>query len=319
MNAAAKLGAYVGGLAVVFAGSVGAGQLIGPDRPAESTSQSQSSHQMDETEKTEKMDKQAEHGGHTETETGTGEVAELQVPGGLQIAQDGYQLVTANSTVRPGTRTDFRFTVTGSDGKPLTRFETAHEKKLHLIVVRRDLSGFQHVHPTMAANGEWSVPLTLTEPGAYRVFADFQPAGAKDGLTLGADVFVPGELRTVPRPTSQVSTVDGYSVRLDGELEPGKTSKLTLTVSKDGKPVSDLQPYLGAYGHLVALRDGDLAYLHVHPDGEPGDGKTKPGPGITFYAEVPSSGTYGLYLDFQHQGKVRTAEFTATAEAEEER
>jgi hypothetical protein len=88
---------------------------------------------------------------------------------------------------------------------------------------------------------------------------------------------------------------------------------LTLTVSLAGRPVTDLQPYLGAYGHLVALRDGDLAYLHVHPDGEPGDGRTRPGPGITFYATVPSAGSYGLFLDFQHQGVVRTAAFTATA------
>jgi hypothetical protein len=74
-----------------------------------------------------------------------------------------------------------------------------------------------------------------------------------------------------------------------------------------------LQPYLDAYGHLVALRGGDLAYLRVHSDGEPGDGKTSPGADITFYAEVPRAGTFRLYLDFQHQGKVRTAELTAHA------
>jgi hypothetical protein len=97
---------------------------------------------------------------------------------------------------------------------------------------------------------------------------------------------------------------------LDGDLVPGKSSKVTLTVTKDGREVTDLQPYLGAYGHLVALRGGDLAYLHVHPEGEPGDGRTAPGPAVTFFAEVPSAGNYRLFLDFQHQGKVRTAEFT---------
>ncbi|WP_278258289.1 hypothetical protein [Nocardioides convexus] len=88
-----------------------------------------------------------------------------------------------------------------------------------------------------------------------------------------------------------------------------------LTVSKDGAPVTDLEPYLGAYGHLVALRGGDLAYLHVHPDGTPGDGTTEPGPEVVFYAAVPSAGTYHLYLDFQHNGVVRTASFTVTADA----
>ncbi len=59
---------------------------------------------------------------------------------------------------------------------------------------------------------------------------------------------------------------------------------------------------------------GDLAYLHVHPDGEPGDGATKPGPAITFFAEVPSAGSYRLYLDFKHGGVVRTAEFTVATD-----
>jgi hypothetical protein len=94
---------------------------------------------------------------------------------------------------------------------------------------------------------------------------------------------------------------------------PGQESELTLSVSRDGQPVTDLQPYLAAYGHLVALRDGDLAYLHVHPAGEPGDGTTAPGPDITFYATAPSAGDYRLFLDFQHGDVVRTAEFTVRA------
>ena len=97
---------------------------------------------------------------------------------------------------------------------------------------------------------------------------------------------------------------------LRGGLAAGRSSRLTFTVTRNGRPVTDLRPYLGAYGHLVALRQGDLAYLHVHPDGEPGDGKTKPGPAVTFHAEAPSAGTYRLYLDFQHGSRAHTAEFT---------
>ncbi len=96
-------------------------------------------------------------------------------------------------------------------------------------------------------------------------------------------------------------------------MTAGTASPLTLSVSKDGVPVTDLQPYLAAYGHLVALRAGDMAYLHVHPEGAPGDGATAAGPEIGFRAEVPSPGAYRLYLDFAHQGVVRTAEFTAVA------
>jgi hypothetical protein len=226
------------------------------------------------------------------------------------VSENGYTLTPLTSKLKPGEPADFRFTVTGPDGRPVTGYEVQHDKKMHFIVVSRDLTTFQHVHPEMAADGTWSVKLTFPKAGAYRAFADFAPTGG-DALTLGTDLSVAGdyEPKALP-PVARSSTVDGYTVTLDGELKPGQSSKLTLKVSKDGEPVTDLQPYLGAYGHLVALRANDLAYLHVHPDGEPGDGKTDAGPDIVFYAEVPSDGDYRLFLDFQHGGEVRTADFT---------
>ncbi|MGH3469693.1 MAG: hypothetical protein ACRDQF_18385, partial [Thermocrispum sp.] len=228
--------------------------------------------------------------------------------GGLASAQDGYAFVPESSALRAGREQPFRFRILGPDGHAVTRFDVEHEKRLHLIVVRRDSAGFQHVHPTMGAEGRWSVPLRVDLPGSYRAFADFTPTGG-EGLTLGVDLAAPGSFEPREFDPSRADTVDGYSVRLDGELEPGETSDLTLTVSRGGEQVTDLQPYLGAAGHLVALRQGDLAYLHVHPV----DPKAR-GPKIRFGAEVPSEGTYRLYLDFQHGGKVRTAEFTVAAE-----
>jgi hypothetical protein len=229
------------------------------------------------------------------------------------VSQDGYTLAPETTTITPGEATGFRFTVTGPDGRPVTGYQTLHDKKLHFIVVSRDLSGFQHLHPELTGGGVWSVRLTLPAAGVYRAFADFAPEGGT-GLTLGADLRAGGDYAPKKPPApGRTATVDGYTVTLAGDLVPGASSKLTLKVSKDGRPVTDLQPYLGAYGHLVALRAGDLAYLHVHPDGEPGDGETRAGPEITFYAEVPSRGEYRLFLDFRHNGEVRTAAFTVHA------
>ncbi len=232
----------------------------------------------------------------------------------MQVSDAGYRLVPDTAALVAGAPTEFQFRILGPDGAPVTRYTPTHDKDLHLIVVRRDLSGFQHLHPTRAADGLWSVPLTVAEAGQYRIFTDFQPAGRNTALTLGIDVPAAGnyQVRPLPAPAG-VTEVDGYRVELTGDLVPGTASRLTLRISRDGQPVTDLQPYLAAYGHLVALRDGDLAYLHVHPDGAPGDGRTAAGPEITFYAEVPSAGAYRLYLDFQHGGVVRTAEFTALA------
>ena len=201
----------------------------------------------------------------------------------------------------------------GPDGEPVTAFDESHEEDLHLIAVRRDLSGFQHVHPALASDGTWTTPLALT-PGTWRLFADFVPSADGENRTLGADLAVPGAYDPTPIPSeSRTAEVDGYTVSLHGELVPGEESELSFQVSTGGRPVTDLQPYLGAYGHLVVLRAGDLAYLHVHPAGEPGDGVTEPGPDVSFLSTAPSAGTYRLFLDFRHGDAVHTAAFTVEA------
>ena len=296
MNIATKLGGYTLGLLAVFGAAAGIGNAVGPIGPARDD---------------------APHDGGAHTRPGTGATADSagaeELPGGLMISQHGYTLDVGAPDLPAGPATPVAFRILGPDGQALTGYDTSHDEDLHLIAVRRDLTGFQHVHPELGPDGTWTTPLELT-PGVWRLFADFDPAGADEALTLGADVPVAGQYTPQPLPEpARTAEVDGYAVTLDGELVPGRESELTLSVSRNGEPVTDLQPYLAAYGHLVALRDGDLAYLHVHPAGEPGDGTTEPGPDVTFYATAPSAGDYRLFLDFQHDGVVRTAEFTARA------
>ncbi|MDH6197494.1 hypothetical protein M2272_004149 [Mycobacterium frederiksbergense] len=235
--------------------------------------------------------------------------------GPVTALENGYTLELADSTLPSGKQAGLRFRITDDSGVPVTSYVESHQKLLHLIVVRRDLTGYQHVHPSLDGTGTWSVPLDLSSAGDYRVFADFVPTGG-NGLTLGADLRVAGDYRPRPLPAAaNTATVDGHTVTLAGSPKAGEPSELTLSVSRAGRPVTDLQPYLGAYGHLVALRAADLAYLHVHPMGEPGDPDTPAGPDIGFHTSFPSAGDYRLFLDFKHGDVVRTAEFTVSVPA----
>jgi hypothetical protein len=283
MKTGHKVAAYGLALAIVFGGAWAAGAAIGPSGGAPADAADAMDHGQP-----------------------TGEAkTERSLPPGLSVSENGYTLQLTADALPAATTQDFRFRISGPDGTPVTKFAVEHEKRLHLVLVRRDGSGFQHVHPEMAADGTWSVPLTLPEAGSYRVFADFKPENGPK-TTLGADVQVPGAYGPKQHlADSRTSTVDQYEVALTGELTAGAESVVTAKVTKDGKPVTDLQPYLGANGHLVALRAADLAYLHVHPQESTGHG-----PEVKFAVEVPTGGRYRLFLDFQHEGKVRTAEFT---------
>jgi hypothetical protein len=232
---------------------------------------------------------------------------------GLASTESGYTFVPRGTTWPRGEEVQFEFTIIDARGTPVAAYTRKHETELHLIVVRRDLSHFQHVHPTRTPDGTWRVSLRLPVAGAYRAFADFQPAALGRGLTLGTDLAVAGEFTPASLPEPASSTrVDGYEVTLDGDPVPGRESELTFTITRNGRKVTDLQPYLGAFGHLVSLRAGDLAYLHTHPAEKAHDGQ-RGGPDVRFATEFPTVGTYRLFLDFKVGGVVRTAAFTVFA------
>jgi hypothetical protein len=218
---------------------------------------------------------------------------------GLAVSEGGLTLDLARTAAQPGKPFNLAFRVVNRRGQTLRDFDIEHTKRMHLIVVRRDMTGFQHLHPTQAADGSWSVPVTLRDAGSYRVFADFSVDGKPQ--TLAYDLAVDGPVRSsgLPTPVKSIS-VDGLRVRLtEGAGRAGMQSQLAFTVTRNGRPLA-VQDYLGAKGHLVALRQGDLAFLHVHPDEN----------SLKFTATFPTAGRYRLFLQFAVDGRVHTAEFT---------
>jgi hypothetical protein len=230
-------------------------------------------------------------------------------PGGLAVASQGYVLRPRTTRFIAGETTHFRFTVFTDDSKPVTDFARNHDRRMNLVVVRRDMSGYQHLFPIMAPDGTWSVSLRLDRPGNYRAFAEFLPEPATAPVILGVDLDVPGLVEPVPIPKiSSVAEVDDYSVVGTGDLVAGSVSQLWMHVIRDDVPVTDLDTYLGNGGRLVILREGDLAYLQVRPIEGPRRDTT-----IGFEVEAPSVGYYRMFMEFQHHGQVRTAEFTVLA------
>ncbi|MGW2423337.1 hypothetical protein ACWC0C_29505 [Streptomyces sp. NPDC001709] len=231
---------------------------------------------------------------------------------GLADTKDGYRMTSTAATLPAGKTTDYRFTITGSDGKPVTAFTVDQTKRMHFYAIRSDLTGFQHVHPTMARNGIWTVPLAALQPGTWRLYASFTPgsgSGKGKGLVLSRTAKVPGMAMTSPLPqASGTATVDGYGVTVQGDPMAGMAHQLTATVTKNGKPVTDLQPYLDTYAHLTAFHQGDLAFAHLHPEtkvnGDHG------GPTLTFHAEFAQSGDWRLFLQFRTGGRLHTAAVT---------
>ena len=232
------------------------------------------------------------------------------VPGsdGLRSQLAGLRLAPRSRTLTAGASTTWRFRIIGCDGNPVRHFDRDNTKLLHLIVVRTDLSGYQHVHPTLSADGTFTIELRTARPGTYRAIADFVIDGRK--YVLGTTLTAPGSARSIPLPAPALeNSVDGYDVELQrpARLTAGQEAQLTFRITRHGRPAGDLEPYLGSYGHLVALHAPELAYSHVHPvSADPASGA------ITFNTELSEHGTYRLFLQFQTHGRVHTVAFTQT-------
>jgi hypothetical protein len=275
--------AYGAAVAAVFVVALGIGRMAGPIEAA---------------------DDDPEHG-HDDARVHLDPAADGGHGHEAADAQDsGFELALEHTVLQSG-RPQVAFRVLDDDGEPVTSYDVQHEKQLHLIAVRRDLAEYRHVHPRLdEETGRWTVPVALGA-GAWRLYADFAPAGGEPTVAE-AELLVGGEFAPEELGRDQsTSHVDGYEVHLTRDEA---TSMVTLHVTRGGAEVTDLQPYLGAYGHLVAIRADDLTYLHVHP--EEGD----PGPEVGFHAELAEEGRYRLFLDFKHGGRVHTADFTITVE-----
>ena len=276
-----KLLTFLALLAALYGGGFVAGRLIDADASDE--------HGM-------ASEDQADHGSAPAEHA----AADADQVRGLAVAADGLRLDVDDDEVRVRRTEPLRFRVVDAAGEAVRDFGVEHTKRMHLIVVRRDLTGFQHLHPEMDTDGTWSTDLQVDEPGSYRVFADF--SYREEPRTLATDLRVDGDadLRDLPAAESTARSDGGYDVQLDtAHAAAGEESQLRFTITRDGRPV-DVEPYLGAGGHLVALREGDLAFLHVHPVGE----------GTEFAATFPTPGRYRLFLQFQHEGDVQTVAFT---------
>ena len=312
MSATRKIGLFVAGLVLVFGVAAAVGSLV---EPTETESDQGGEHVASESHEGSE-EKMRTHTTHSQEQAAQ--------PAGLGISEGGYTLRLASTQLARGEAQGLSFTIEGPGGKPVTNFDELHERRMHLIVVRRDGTEFRHLHPEMDAAGTWTIPVEFAQAGVYRAFADFSVGGEQH--TLAGDVFVSGgEFEARPFPPAQpLDSTDGYEVRLRaGEPAAGKPTTLTFEVSEGGHGVHDLAPYLGAKGHLVALREGDLAFLHVHPeeaesDHAHGGGDAHGDDGghegtaneIAFAATFPTAGRYRLYLQFKHAGSVRTVEFT---------
>ena len=198
------------------------------------------------------------------------------------------------------------FHLISPEGSVVDQFELDHTVRLHAIVVRPDLSGFEHIHPDVDDAGEWTVP--VPGPGPWRLVFELRPADADGSVVMTYDLDDGTTVDEAPLPSADdevaVDTASGpLTVRRDG---------LTFSISDGGAVPDGLEPYLGADAHLVALRAGDLAFAHLHPSGATDDAGAR---AISFGGTL-EAGEYRLFLQFGYRGEVVTVPFTVSVDEE---
>jgi hypothetical protein len=205
--------------------------------------------------------------------------------------------------LRAGQKVKLGFTVRDPwKGLPVTRFQTLHERLFHLFVVSQDLRFFAHEHPVLLPGGRFSYETAFPTPGMYRLLADFYPDGATPQLVTKT-LIVPGAAPPVAALTRDYSPKDGENLRVELSTDPpqpiaGTKTLMFFRVS----PADGFEPYLGAWGHMLAVSADLIDLMHTHPF-------LTNGPLVQFNVEFPRAGAYRIWVQFQRKGVVNTARF----------
>ena len=229
-----------------------------------------------------------------------------------------YELIVTSNTnnVKPGQPAEITYKVKNDRGEIVKDFATVHEKIMHFILVRKDLQGFQHLHPDFnQTTGEFAIHITFPTDGPYRMFPDFTPAKSADNpqllpITLFYDIVVGNinnyKAQPVINDDDAIKMLGDYQVvyLVSKPLEVQKSVGYSLTIAKNGQPVKDLQPYLGALGHSVILKAETLDFIHTHAESENGTGPT-----IFFSTSFPEAGIYKTFTQFQHQDNILISDY----------
>lgn len=247
------------------------------------------------------------------------------VPGDPAATADYIVKVTTEpKLIRAGQKTRFQFTIVHPvTGVRVDQFADVHDKLFHLFVVSRDLEEFAHIHPEHLADGSFAIEHTLPKAGHYMLFFDFMPIGGGPQLltsplvTAGFDGDIASAAPNLKEDESFVKTVDGVKLELVTErrkIIAGEESDMAIHFedAATGQPVTNLQRYLGAFGHAMMLSEDMQEYVHAHP-AETLEGTSITsggGPDLTFHALFPKPGHYKIWLQFQRAGTLSTVPIT---------
>jgi hypothetical protein len=250
------------------------------------------------------------------THSADGASVSLLVGDGTRAEEAGYRLVDVRVPRAAGEPGTVSFRVQRYDGSTVRSYLTDHTRKLHLYVVRTDLAVFRHLHPTMSADGTWTAPVTLPEPGAYRVVAEFvarDDGGDGDFLMLGTQRTVPGSWEPEPVPDGRRGRdgEDGtVAVAARGTVAVSRNGRLEIEVSDaSGRPV-ELGTYLGTSAHVTGFQTETGTAVHMHPLGEPR--VEQDATRLTFHTEFTEAGDYRLFVQVRVDGMLHTVPVTVT-------
>lgn len=237
---------------------------------------------------------------------------------------------TEPKEIKAGEKTKLSFAIRNDKDEMIRDLQIVHEKPMHLLIVSEDLQEFYHEHPEPQTDGSYAASFTFQNGGKYKLYADFTPVGAEQVVKS-----YPVEVSGTPRASVALKADEKFektvgnlrvTMKPSGDLISNRDLMLEFQVfdAQTGKPVTDLQNYLGAKAHFVVISQDLEEFVHAHPmstDNAKGvehkhDASEEKLHGeeaqsiVSAHISFPKQAIYRVWAQFQRGGNVTTVPFT---------
>jgi hypothetical protein len=187
------------------------------------------------------------------------------------------------------------------------------DKDTNLLIVGHNNKDFQRIKPIQVSPGNLSASVIFPHDGEFNCCLQFTTIDGKNysvvtPLKVGSGMVA---LAKMSPDTLKTKEVDGFLFQLMDAPEQASDKLIsmpTFRITKDKRPVSNIEPIDGKAGYAVFVKEGGKKFLRAIPVTNQSANKLFQQP-LMFHVKIDEPGIYSMWTQVKIEGALHTVEY----------